>query len=157
MKRMHLLTLAAALAGVAVAAEPLRAQANCTPVQGSFLFGLFQFTSATTAYAEGIVDGDLAGTFVANYFNISQSGNGTLLLNGSHTITTGGGTLTTFDRINLLPDQDPGWFRPNSQLRIVEGAAPYAEATTGLLHTHGRVNPGTLEGSIEWKGRVCAP
>ena len=157
MKTMNVLTLAATIVGFAVSAEPLRAQPNCTFVEGSFRFALFQFTSATTAYAEGFVDGDLSGTFVANYFNINQSGNGTLLLNGSHTITTGGGTLTTFDRINLLPDRDPGWFRPNSQLRIVEASAPYAEATTGLLHTHGRVNPGTLEGSIEWKGRICAP
>jgi hypothetical protein len=93
MKTMHLLTLAAVIVGFAVSAEPLRAQPNCTRVEGSFRFALFQFTSATTTYREGFVDGDLPGTFVANYFNISRSGNGTLLLNGSHTITTGGGTL----------------------------------------------------------------
>jgi hypothetical protein len=139
------------------ASEPAHAQHNCGTVAGAFRFTTFQFTSATTAYAEGSVEGDLAGSFVAHYFNISQSGAGVLQLNGSHTITTGGGTLTTLDRIHLQPDTEAGWFRPNSQLRIVEGSAPYAEATTGLLHTHGRVNPGTLEGSIDWKGRICAP
>ena len=139
------------------AAEPAHAQRNCTSVEGAFRFTRFEFTGATTAYAEGSVEGDLAGSFVANYFNISQSGDGVLQLNGSHTITTGGGTLTTLDRIHLQPDTEAGWFRPNSQLHIVEGRAPYAETTTGLLHTHGRVNPGTLEGSIDWKGRICAP
>ena len=64
---------------------------------------------------------------------------------------------TTFDRIHLRPDTEVGRFRPHSQLRIVEGSAPSAETTTGLLHTHGRVNSGTLEGSIDWKGRICAP
>ena len=150
------LRLALVLAIVAASA-PAHAQGNCTAVAGAFHFTRFEFTSATTAYAKGIVDGDLAGAFVANYFDISQSGEGVLQLNGSHTITTAGGTLRTLDRIHLQPDTETGWFRPNSQLRIVEGGAPYAEATTGLLHTHGRVNPGTLEGSIEWKGRICAP
>ena len=136
---------------------PAHAQGNCRIVDGAFRFTIFQFTSATTAYAEGSVDGDLAGSFVAHYFDISQRGDGVLQLNGSHTITTGGGTLTTLDRIHLQPDTEAGWFRPNSQLRIVEGSSPYAVSTTGLLHTHGRVNPGTLEGSIDWKGRICAP
>jgi len=147
----------ALLLSVLGAVEPAHAQRNCGTVEGVFRFTKFDFTSATTAYAEGSVTGDLAGSFVAHYFDISQSGDGVLQLNGSHTITTGGGTLRTLDRIHLQPDTEAGWYRPNSQLRIVEGSAPYAETTTGLLHTHGRVNPGTLEGSIEWKGRICAP
>jgi len=147
----------ALLLALLASADTAHAQHNCRTVAGSFRFTMFQFTSATTAYAEGVVDGDLVGSFVANYFNISQSGEGVLQLNGSHAIATGGGTLTTFDRIHLQPDREAGWFRPNSQLRIIEGSAPYAEATGGLLHTHGRVNPSTLEGSIDWKGRVCAP
>jgi hypothetical protein len=44
--------------------------------------------------------------------------------------------------------------RPHSRLFIVEGTGKYEEAT-GLLRAHGRVNLGTLEGSLAFKGKVC--
>jgi hypothetical protein len=131
-------------------------KSKCSHVAGTFVFSSFTFTSPTTATAEASVTGDLAGTAHAEYFNIEQSGNGAVHMDGVHIITTTGGTLVTSDRILLLPDRDPGWGRANSQLRIVAGTGVNANAS-GLLHTHGRVNFGTLEGSIDFNGIVCRP
>jgi hypothetical protein len=141
-----------------VSVEPVSAQSSCFPVSGAFRFDSFTFTSATTATGAGTVEGDITGTFTANYFNISQSGDGAIHMNGVHEITdlSTGGTFTTFDRLLLLPDQEEGWGRPRSTLRIVEGSGGY-EGATGRLQTNGRVNLGTLEGTIEFKGRVCVP
>lgn len=142
--------------GLAGLIEPLHAKSNCSRVSGMFLFSSFTFTGPTTATAEATVTGDLAGTAHADYFNIEQAGDGAVHMDAVHIITTTGGTLVTSDRILLLPDNEPGWGRPNSQLRIVAGTGDYEDAS-GLLHTHGRVNLGTLEGSIDFKGRVCLP
>ena len=46
--------------------------------------------------------------------------------------------------------------RAAERLYVVDGTGAYAGAT-GLLHTHGRVNFATLDGSIQYKGRVCVP
>jgi hypothetical protein len=128
---------------------------NCEHVSGAFVFSLFQFTSATTAVGQGIVQGDLSGTFHADYFNIQQVGNGVTRMQAHHTITRAGGTITTADEILLLPDQDPAVARPNSRLQVTAGTGAYAGAT-GLLHTHGRLNLATLAGSLQYKGRVCS-
>lgn len=141
----------------AVASAPrLARQPACKHVSGAFVFTRFQFTSQTTAVGDGTVQGDLAGAFHAEYFDIEQRGNGVIQMRAHHTITTSTGTIGTSDEILLLPDEDPAVARPNSRLHLIGGTGAYADAT-GLLHTHGRVNLATLAGSIEYKGRVCVP
>lgn len=160
MRQASLAVSSILLVALALLASPIEAlgsdSSNCSAVSGAFFFSSFTFTSATTATAEATVTGDLAGTAHADYFDIEQSGEGATHMNAVHIITTADGTLVTSDRILLLADNEPGWGRPNSQLRIVAGTGAYENAT-GLLHTHGRVNLGTLEGSIDYKGRVCLP
>jgi hypothetical protein len=131
----------------------------CTPIEGTFVFSVFQFTGPTTAIGTGIVKmgGQAVGTFSADYFNIEQQGNGVTRLNGEHAITLPGGTLFTYDEILLQSDnKNPAVVRANSRLYIVGGAGAYAGAT-GLLHTHGAFNVSTLEGGIDFKGKVCVP
>ena len=139
----------------------------CEPLAGTFVFTLFQFTSATTAIGQGIVyDGDTpVGTFDANYFNIETQGNtgqanGVIQMNGQHTITfADDSTLMTHDEILLEPVKtNPGWLRANSRLYLVGGTGAYADAT-GLLHTHGAANVFTVppQGSIDFDGQVCVP
>ncbi len=137
-------------------AGPLAAKSGCQHVSGAFVFGRFEFTSQTTAVGAGTVQGDLAGLFDAEYFDIQRRGDGVTHMHAHHTITTSTGTVRTSDEILLLPDQDPAVARPNSRLYVVDGTGAYAGAT-GLLHTHGRVNLGTLDGSIQYSGRVCVP
>ncbi len=139
----------------------------CDSLARTFVFTIFQFTSATTAIGQGIVyDGDEpVGTFDAKYSNIetegnTAQGNGVIQMNGQHTLTFGdGSTLVTHDEILLQPEnQNPGWMRANSRLYVVDGSGAYAGAT-GLLHTHGEVNVFTdpPQGSIDFAGQVCVP
>jgi hypothetical protein len=139
----------------------------CQPLAATFVFTLFQFTSATTAIGQGIVyDGDKPiGTFAANYFNIKTEGNtsqpnGVIQMNGHHTITFADGSiLLTSDDILLEPlKTKPGWMRANSRLYFVGGTGAYTGAT-GLVHTHGEVNVFTVppQGSIDFNGQVCVP
>jgi hypothetical protein len=53
-----------------------------------------------------------------------------------------------------MPQAEPGVVRANSQLRIVGETGMFAGAT-GLLHTFGNVNLGTLEGAIGFHGKIC--
>ena len=110
----------------------------CDSLARTFVFTIFQFTSATTAIGQGIVyDGDQAvGTFDARYSNIetegnTAQGNGVIQMNGQHTLTFGdGSTLVTHDEILLQPEnQNPGWMRANSRLYVVDGSGAYAGAT----------------------------
>jgi len=137
-------------------AGPLAANSGCKHVSGAFVFGRFEFTSQTTAVGTGTVQGELSGLFDAQYFDIQQRGDGVTQMHAHHTITRSTGTIRTSDEILLLPDRDPAVARPNSRLYVVDGTGAYAGAT-GLLHTHGRVNFATLDGSIQYKGRVCVP
>jgi hypothetical protein len=161
------------LSGLAVAPRLVNAAPNqpvnppCEPLAGTFVFTLFQFTSATTAIGQGIVydENEPVGTFDAQYFNIeiegnTGHGNGVIQMNGQHTITfANGSTLTTHDEILLEPVKtNPGWLRANSRLYLVGGTGAYAGAT-GLLHTHGEANVFTIppQGSIDFDGQVCVP
>jgi hypothetical protein len=139
----------------------------CEPIARTFVFTVFQFTSATTAVGQGIIydAGQPVGTFDAKYSNIHTKGNptqgnGVIQMNGQHTMTfTDGSTLLTHDEILLEPEnQNPGWMRANSRLYLVDGSGVYAGAT-GLLHTHGEVNVFTVppQGSIDFSGQVCVP
>ena len=154
-----LIGLAAAL-DLATAAPNQPVNPPCTPFSGTFVFTLFQFTSATTAIGQGEVwaEGEVVAHFSAQYFNIEQKGNGVTQLNGEHTQTfLDGSTLVTHDEIHLQSDnQDPAWVQANSRLYVVEGTGVFAGAT-GLLHTHGALNVFTLEGGIDFKGQVCVP
>src|SRR2546427_3988484 len=58
------------VSGLAASAEQLAAQTACEHVSGAFVFTRFQFTSQTTAIGEGTVEGDLAGGFSAQYYDI---------------------------------------------------------------------------------------
>jgi hypothetical protein len=143
--------------GRTVASVPrLSAQTGCQHISGAFVFTRFQFTSQTTAVGDGRVEGDLAGEFHAEYFDIEQRGAGVIKMRAHHTITSAAGMIRTSDEILLLPDQDPAVARPNSRLDVIGGTGVYAGAT-GLLHTHGRVDLATLGGAIEFKGQVCVP
>ena len=156
------------LGGFAIAPGLIDAKANqpvnppCQPFAATFVFTLFQFTSATTAIGQGIVfDGDNpVGSFAANYFNIDQKSQGVIQMNAQHTLTfDDGSTLMTHDDILLEPVKtNPGWLRANSRLHVVDGTGAYAGAT-GLLHTHGEVNVSTVppQGSIDFDGQVCLP
>jgi hypothetical protein len=156
----------ACIVGLAVAFEQTAAAPShainppCSPLSGTFVFTLFEFTGPTTAHAEGffLIDGEIAGTASAVYFNIEQHGEGVTHMNGEHTLTyPDGSMLLTNDEIRLqADDKNPGWARANSRLYIVDGTGEFAGAT-GLLHTHGEANLFTLEGSIDFKGQVCAP
>lgn len=131
----------------------------CTPFSGAFAFTLFQFTGPTIAEGKGTVlrEGEQIGSFSANYFNIEQRGQGIIQLNGKHTITLAGGTLVTHDEIHLQATaENPAVMRANSRLYIVRGTGIY-DGATGLLHTHGAFNVNTLEGSIDFSGKVCVP
>lgn len=136
------------------AAKPASAASSCERVSGEFVFSSLEFTSTTTAVGEGTATGDFAGTFHADYFNIRQGPGGPTKADASHAITTPEGILVTSDRIRLMPQAEPGVVRANSQLRIVGETGMFAGAT-GLLHTFGNVNLGTLEGAIGFKGKVC--
>ena len=141
---------------LAASAEQIAAQIPCEQVSGAFVFTKFQFTSQTTAVGEGTLQGDLAGGFSAEYFDIEQRGNGAIHMRAHHTITRSTGTIRTSDEILLLPDQDPAVGRPNSRLDVIGGTGAYDRAT-GLLHTHGQLNLVTLAGSLQYKGQVCVP
>src|SRR5437899_12913303 len=150
------LTAPANVANLAASAQQLAAPPACGHVSGAFVFTTFQFTSQTTAVGEGTLQGDLAGGFSAEYFDIEQRGNGAIHMRAHHTITRSTGTIRTSDEILLLPDQDPAVGRPNSRLHVIGGTGAYARAT-GLLHTHGQLNLVTLDGSLQYKGQVCLP
>jgi hypothetical protein len=141
---------------LAASAEQIAAPTACEHVSGAFVFTKFQFTSQTTAVGEGTLQGDLAGGFSAEYFDIEQRGNGVIYMHAHHTITRSTGTLRTSDEILLLPDQDPAVARPDSRLDVIGGTGAYDRAT-GLLHTHGQLNLVTLAGSLQYKGQVCVP
>lgn len=134
--------------------RPAQADDPCLHVSGAFYFTSFGFTGPTTAEGIGFVAGDLVGGTHAEYFNIEQRGNGVTQLNGMHTIVTSKGTLFTYDESLILPERDPRFLRVNSRLYIIRGTGKY-EGATGLLHTHGRVNAVTLEGSIDFKEQIC--
>jgi hypothetical protein len=153
-------TAAIALVVAAVAASSLPAAARsgwhdggCTRVAGEFAFTKFQFTSDTTAFGVGVVRGDLAGTFHAQYWDITPGANGVIDAQGSHVLTTPRGTVVTLDEIRLLPDTN-GFVRPDSRLHVV-GVTKAFKDTTGLLRTSGRVNLTTLEGAITFEGEIC--
>lgn len=161
MKRWYLLaTLGIGLVLAAGRTIPVNAAGKCASFSGIFRFVDFHFTSATTAVADAKVEGDLAGTAHANYFNIRQMGHGVTQMNGTHTITiTQGplrGTLTTYDEIHLQTDSNSPWARANSRLIVMHGTGDFA-GWTGVLHTHGTVNLATLEGGIGFKGQLCPP
>ena len=136
------------------AANPAAANGDCEHVTGEFVFRSFVFTSPTTAVGEGTATGDFPGTFHADYFNIQQGPGGPIKMDATHAITTDGGTLVTSDEILLIPQVEPGVARANSRLHIVGETGEFAGAT-GLLHTSGTVNLGTLEGAIGFKGKIC--
>jgi hypothetical protein len=150
------ITAPSAAPAVSPSAPPLAATSGCNHVSGSFIFTSFQFTSATTAVDAGTVTGDVSGTFVAQYFNLQQHGDGSAVMDAHHTITTSGGSITTSDVIILRPDKNPAVVRPNSRVDVTGGTGAYQNAT-GLLHTHGEVNLATLGGSIDFEGQVCVP
>lgn len=138
---------------------------SCEPFSGRFVITFFTFTGPTTAEATAEVwlDGVVIGTAHALYDSIVQRGDGTLQMNGHHTITynasapLGEGVIVTSDEIRLMVDKkNPAWARANSRLYIVEGTGAY-EGATGLLHTHGDVNLFTYEGGIDFKGQICIP
>lgn len=118
----------------------------CTQLSATFAFTLFEFTGPTTAIGIGTVssNGQVIGSFSANYFNIDQKGQGIIQLNGQHAITLADGTILTFDDIHLQAEPDnPLVMRANSRLHIVGGVGAYAGAT-GVFHTHGAFNIVTL-------------
>src|SRR5438876_10978556 len=100
---------------LAASASHIAARMTCEHVDGAFVITKFQFTSQTTAVGEGTLQGDLAGGFSAEYFDIEQRGNGAIHMRAHHTITRSTGTIRTSDEILLLPDQDPAVGRPNSR------------------------------------------
>lgn len=150
------LTAPAAARSLTPANGPLASVAGCQHISGSFVFTSFQFTSATTAVGAGSVSGDLTGTFLAQYFNLHQNGEGSSVMDAHHTITTTAGSVTTSDVIILRPDQNPAVVRPDSRVDVTGGTGAFSGAT-GLLHTNGEVNLATLAGSIDFKGQVCVP
>ena len=164
--RKSLLTTLVLLIGLGVAWQPAGAAPSqpvnppCTPLSGTFVFTLFQFDSATTAHGEVEVwaGGAVVAYGTAQYFNIEPKGKGVIQMNGQHMLTfLDGSTLVTSDEILLQSDnQNPYFMRANSRLYIVGGTGEYAGAT-GLLHTHGGFDVGTLEGGIDFKGQVCVP
>ena len=151
------LILALAMAVVAASSLPASAKSRhdggCRTVAGEFAFSSFQFTSPTTAVGVGVTTGDLAGTFHAQYWDITPAAGGVIDTQGSHVLTTPRGTLVTLDEIRLLPDTN-GFVRPDSRLHVVGGTKAYGH-TTGLLRTSGRVNLTTLEGAIAYEGEIC--
>ena len=164
--RKSLLTTLVLLIGLGVAWQPAGAAPSqpvnppCTPLSGTFVFTLFQFTGATTAYGEVEVwaDGAVVAYGTAQYFNIEQKGKGVIQMNGQHVVTfLDGSALVTADEILLQSDnQNPAYMQANSRLYIVGGTGEY-EGATGLLHTHGGFDVVTLEGGIGFKGQVCVP
>jgi hypothetical protein len=148
-----LVVAAVAASSLPAAAKPGGHQGTCTKVAGEFAFTKFQFTSDTTAFGVGIVRGDLAGTFHAQYWDITPGANGVIDTQGSHVLTTPRGTVVTLDEIRLLPDTN-GFVRPDSRLHVVGGTKAYKH-TTGVLRTSGRVNLTTLEGAIAFEGEMC--
>ena len=136
------------------AANPAAARGNCEHVTGEFAFSSLVFTSPTTAVGEGTATGDFPGTFHADYFNIGQGPGGPIKADSTHAITTPEGILVTSDEIALIPQVEPNVVRANSRLHIV-GETGTFEGATGLLHTSGTVNLGTLEGAIGFKGKIC--
>jgi hypothetical protein len=152
--------------GLTLALGPGKATANspltppCTPLSGTFIFTLFQFTSATTAIGAGVVqsEGHPVGTFSANYFDVVQQGQGVIQLHGQHAISLSEGTLLTYDEIHLQSDnKNPAVFQANARLYVVGGGTGAYSEATGLLHSHGELNVVTLEGGIDFKGQVCVP
>jgi hypothetical protein len=135
------------------AANPAAANGDCEHVTGKFAFTALTITPPT-AVGDGNVTGDFPGTFHADYFNIQQGPGGLLKADATHAITTDGGTLVTSDEIILIPQGEAGVHRANSRLHIVGRTGRFAGAT-GLLHTSGTVNLGTLEGAIGFKGKIC--
>jgi hypothetical protein len=150
------MTAPANVVNVAASAQQLAAPPACEHVSGAFVFTTFRFTSQTTAVAAGTLQGDLAGRFSAEYFDIQQRGSGVSHMLAHHTITRSTGTIRTSDEILLLPDQDPAVGRPNSRLDVIGGTGAY-DGARGLLHTHGRLNLATLAGSLRYRGQVCVP
>ncbi len=160
------LTLLALLVGLGVASQPGGASPSHpinppgTPLNGTFVFTLFQFDSATTAHGEVEVwaGGEVVAYGTAQYFNIEQKGAGVIQMNGQHVLTfLDGSTLKTYDEILLQSDnQNPAFMQANSRLYIVGGTGAY-EGATGLPHTHGGFDVLTLEGGIDFKGQVCVP
>lgn len=145
--------------GFVTAAPVSKITPPCSQLSATFAFTLFQFTGPTTAIGQGTVssNGQVIGSFSANYFNIDQKGQGIIQLNGQHAITLADGTILTFDDIHLQSDQEnPAVLQANSRLHIVGGTGAYAGAT-GVLHTHGAFNVVTLEGAIDFAGKVCVP
>lgn len=156
-KLLALLALVSASSIGRISAAERAATPPCDAFSGTFEFTDFHFTGDTTAEGTGLIwDGDvLIGTFVAEYFNIQQKGNGVIQMNGRHTLSFAGGTLKTFDEIRLQFDQvNPAIGRANSRLYLVGGTVDY-QGATGVLHTHGSVDFSTLEGGIDFKGQVC--
>ena len=157
MKARNRVSLALAIltsVGLVGAANPAVANGDCEHVTGEFVFSSFVFTSPTTAVGEGTATGDFPGTFHADYFNIQQGPGGPIKMDSTHAITTPEGTLVTSDEILLIPQVEPGVARANSRLHIVGETGEFAGAT-GLLHTSGTLNLGTLEGAIGFKGKIC--
>jgi hypothetical protein len=126
--RKSSLTTLVLLIGLGVAWQPARAAPSqpvnppCTSLSGTFVFTLFQFTSATTAYGEVEVwaDGEVVAYGTAQYFNIAQKGKGVIQINGQHVVTfLDGSALVTHDEILLQSDnQDPAYMQANSRLYI---------------------------------------
>jgi hypothetical protein len=147
-------TAAAAVASLVGFVSPSRADNQCPRIVAEARFTSFTFTSATTAVGEAVVTGDVVGTVHADYWDIHQHGNGVITTQASHVFTTADGSFVTSDDIRLLPDTEPGFVRPHSRLRVVEGSGAY-EGVTGVLQSSGRVNLTTLAGSIVLEGTIC--
>jgi hypothetical protein len=149
---------ALALAPVTASAQPrtavTHADVHCEHVTGEFVFSSLEFTSPTTAVGAGTATGAFPGTFRADYSNIQQPPGGPIKMDATHAIATPDGTLVTTDEILLIPQAEPGVVQANSRLHIVGGTETF-EGATGLLHTSGTVNLGTLEGAIGFKGKIC--
>ncbi len=99
--------------------------------------------------------GDFPGTFHADYFNIQQGPGGPIKMDATHAITTDRGHTRHLRRDPPHPPRlSQASLEPTRGSTSSESTGKFAGAT-GLLHTSGTVNLGTLEGAIGFKGKIC--
>lgn len=79
----------------------------------------------------------------------TEAGNsGVLSTTTSHTISLPIGTITTTDKVRLIPTQEPGVYRLVSHLVITGGA-------TGELHLQATLDLNTLTAEGTFVGTIC--
>jgi hypothetical protein len=104
----------------------------------------------------GSFTGRPGGLFTACIVQTQQRGDGAVVFDLVHTYTfSGGGTVTTTDRVVAAPIAPP-LYRINNRASITGGTGPYQNAF-GFIRDHGTVNLDTGVVSVDYRGRACTP